>query len=120
MANKIVPMFDLVKERTQDNGFKVQTWEGIGYDLVWRQYSTTGVDIQVIPDKDVSEYLPYIYVRTDDEGRPLYTTIQTTSYGAISTEEYKELQRAMVLALAAAESVELQFIQKKEEASANE
>ena len=113
MANEIVPLFDLVRERTQNNGFKVQVWEGIGYELVWRQYSATGINIQVTPDKEVSKYLPYIYVITDDdEGCPLYTTIQTTSYGAIPMEEYKELQRAMSVAQAAAESIEAQFIQK--------
>lgn len=120
MANEIVPLFDLVRERTQDNGFKVQVWEGIGYELIWRQYSETGIDIHLTPDKEVSQYLPYIYVRTDDEGRPLCTAIQTVSYGAIPMEEYKELQRAMSIAQAAAESVEAQFIKPREEASTDE
>lgn len=115
MANEIVPLFDLVEERTRDNGFKFQVWEGVGYDLIWIQYSDNGIDILLTPDKEVSQYLPHIYVRTDDEGRPLYPIIQTTSYGALTIEDYKELQRAMSIAQAAAESVEDQFIHKEEE-----
>lgn len=106
----ITPMFDLIEERVQSNGYRVQRWQGVGYELIWRQYSPTGIDIQVTPDKETSSFLPYIYIRTDDEGRPICATIQTTSYGSISLNEHAELQRAMALAQTHAESIEAQFI----------
>ena len=115
MANEITPMFDLVYERTNDRGYKVQIWEGVGYELRWEQYSSTGIDIRVSTDQKASKYLPYIYVRTDDEGRPLHTVIQTASYGAIPLDQYEELQRAMAVAQAHAESIEAQFIHPREE-----
>lgn len=108
-------MFELIEERTREDGYKVQRWEGIGYELIWRQYSATGIDIQVTPDRETSVFLPYIYVHTDDEGRPLRATIQTTSYGSLPIEEYKVLQRAMTLAICAAEEIEAQFIHNREE-----
>lgn len=115
MKKEIPPMFDLVEERIKSDGYRVQRWEGVGYELRWEQYSTTGIDIRVTPDKETSYYLPYIYISTDDEGCPICATIQTTSYGSIPIDQYEELQRAMTIAICAAESIEAQFIDCKED-----
>ena len=102
--------FELIEERTREDGYKVQRWDGIGYELNWRQYPSGMVDIQVTPDRETSRFLPYIYVHSDSEGRPTRATIQTTSYGSLPIEEYAELQRAMALAICTAEEIEAQFI----------
>ena len=111
-------MFVLIEERTREDGYKVQRWESIGYELTRRQYPSGMVDIQVTPDKETSRFLPHIYVHTDNEGRPIYATIQTVSYGSLPIEEYKVLQRAMTLAICAAEEIEAQFIHPDEEGKA--
>jgi len=115
MAYNNIPTFDLTEERTQSNGHKVLIFEGIGYELVWRQYSKHGIDIRVTPDRSTSRFLPYIYVHTDDEGRPMRVSIETTAYGSLSIEEYGELQRAMTLAICAAEEIEARFIPHERE-----
>lgn len=120
MAKEITPMFDLVEEKTLSDGCRFQRWDGVGYELIWRQYSPVGINIQVTPDKETSRFLPYIYVNTDDDGCPICATIQTTSYGSLRIEEYVELQRAMAIAQAAVESIEAQFINRKEEVSSDE
>ena len=120
MKQKISHTFDLVEERTKPNGDKIQFYEGIGYKLVLRQYSETGIDIHVTPDKEASKYIPYIYFHTDDEGRPVSVSTQTVSYGSLSINEYAELQRAMVLAQVAAEEIEARFIPHREDDSPTE
>lgn len=98
--------FELVETKTLKDGYLFQRWEGIGYEMTIRQYSETGFDIHVTPDKEYSLFIPRIYIGSDDEGRPTDARIQTTSYGALSIEQYTELQRAMTLAICAAEDIE--------------
>ena len=117
MKQELTHSFELIEERTQSNGFKVRVYEGIGYELVWRQYSTLGIDIRVTPDKSASRFIPYIYVHTDDEGRPDRVSIETTAYGSLSIKEYGELQRAMALAICSAEEIKARFIPHEEEVS---
>ena len=101
-----------ISSKILSNGYPFQRWKGdkCGYELTYRQYSATGIDIHVIPNETASRYLPYIYVRTDDEGSPTGVQIETISYGTLPAEEYKELQREMSYALAVAESIEEKFI----------
>lgn len=98
--------FTLIEEKTIGNGYLFQRWEGIGYEMTVRQYSPTGYDIHVTPDKECSRFIPWIYVFTDDEGDPTQVHIETTSYGSLPIDQYAELQRAMTLAICAAEDVE--------------
>lgn len=115
MEGENTALFDMVEERTQSNGFKVRVWKWAAYTVVWRQYSSTGIDIQVTPDKAENKFLPYIYVGTDVEGCPVRVKIQTTSYGDLSINEYRDLWYAMATAVVAAESIEAQFIRNSKQ-----
>jgi len=108
--NTPVTLFEKDRER-YDHDTRIEVWEGTGYVMVKRIYLNGARYFDVIPDREVSRYLPYIYIHTDDEGRPTGVSIQTTSYGSLNRESYKELMRAMALAEAHAEDIEVHHLQ---------
>lgn len=116
MEGENTALFDMVEERTESDGFKVRVWKGAGYTLVWRQYSSTGIDIRITPNEGASKFCPCIYVVCDDDdGHPIKTIISTTSYGSLPVSDYKEFLRALENAALAAESIEAQFIRNSKQ-----
>lgn len=106
-----IALFEKTRER-EASDHHVEVWEGSGYVMIKRNYPSGYRSIEVTPDRDVSRYLPHIYIRTDSNYHPTSVVIETTSYGSLDRENYKELMRAMALAEAHAEDIELHHLRE--------
>lgn len=59
---------------------------------------------------DCPRYTPAMYVREDDDYRPIGIEIQTTSYGALSPEEIQKNIDALQMAIDTAAAIQDKFI----------
>lgn len=87
-------------------------WESDYYKVFIDKHDSGLVTLYVKPKggDSLPKYLPEMYIRSKNDFLPELVVIQTTSYGALSLEEVRTMQKALTIAVEEGKTVQKQFI----------
>lgn len=102
--------FKKIRDRIRKDGSRFQAWEGERYYVMIDFYSAFCSVRTEIKDLD-GRYTPFLYIRTDSKDLPVGVEIQTTSFGALDSEEYEKFFEAIKWARIDAKSIDAFFVQ---------
>lgn len=109
MQNPNLGPFVKVRNTIDGDGNRFARYDGGAYIL-----TISGKEsfhhLQILHSADAPKYTPDIYVRCDDEYKPIGVEIQTTSYGALSPSETEQVIHGLKHAVYIAGAIQEKFI----------
>ena len=104
--------FKKVRDFIRGDGSRFQKWEGERYFVILDFFGAdiSSPYIRTAIKEETSRYTPFVYINTDRDDQPIGVSIQTTSYGALSLEEYDHYLEALKVGRASAQDIDTFFV----------